>query len=204
LNLVIVLDELDEPPLAAIRSHVARWHKRGVATPLLLDRGFLQNALDVFPMELFDIKERHRVLFGADLFTGLAINNQNLRYECEHEARGKLLRLRELYLEIGDRPAKLQALVLDSLKTFLVILRTLSRLRGLPPTASHEEAVRVFCHGFQHELPLLSRLLRVKLGKERWSGTAEEIFHAYVTELRGLVRLIDHLSTDQPEEHGRS
>jgi hypothetical protein len=194
LNLVVALDELDEPLLRAIRAHVRRWCKRGVATPLLLDRAFLRHAVDVFPMELHDIQERHRVLFGADLFADLPIEDRYLRYQCEHEARGKLLRLHELYLEIGSRRRALQHLVLDSVKTFLVILRTLNRLRRLPPARSDEEALQAFCRAFACELPVLARLLRIRLAKEKWSGDAEAEFHAYVQELHRLVRLIDQLA----------
>ena len=89
LNLVVVLSQIDRATMIALRTHTAGWHKRHVATPLVIDRAFLRPATDVFPMELHDIKDDHRLLLGEDVSTALEIRDHNLRYQCEHEARGK-------------------------------------------------------------------------------------------------------------------
>jgi hypothetical protein len=194
LNLAVILQSVDRATLVALRAHTPDWHKRSVATPLVLDRTFLRTAVDVFPLELYDIRERHRLLHGEDVFTQLQIHDQHLRYECEYEARGKLLRLRELYLEVGDNRGRLQELVLDSLKTFLIIARTLVRMRGVAVAPVYEAALDAFCREFACPLPLMSQLLRIKLGKEPWSGAVEDVFHAYANEVDTLVRVIDQLS----------
>lgn len=194
LNLAVVLQAIDRESMIALRAHAARWHKRSVATPLLLDRAFLATAADVFPMELYDIRDRHRLLSGEDVFAQIEIHDQHLRYECEHEARGKLLRLRQLYLEIGDNRGKLQALILDSLKTFLIVARTVVRMRGVALAPTYESALDAFCRERACSLPLMSRLLRIKLNKEAWSGGVEDVFHAYLSEVDSLVRIIDQLA----------
>src|ERR1051325_9869094 len=102
INLVIVLKAVEHAHVQALRPHLGGWRKQRIATPLLLDRPFLEDAADVFPMELLDIQAQHRILYGENVFASLAVSDANLRYQCEHEARGKLLRLRQLYLEIGD------------------------------------------------------------------------------------------------------
>src|SRR5262245_17354142 len=62
LNLAVVVQSVDRDTLIALRAHTPEWHKRGVATPLVLDRAFLHTAVDVFPLELYDIRDRHRLL----------------------------------------------------------------------------------------------------------------------------------------------
>jgi len=189
-----VLDEIEHHHLESIRTPVRRWHKQGVATPLIVDRPFLRTAIDVFPMELYDIKDQHRLLYGEDIFAALQISERHLRYQCEHEARGKLLRLRELYVEVGSRPAQLQALILDSVKTFLIIMRAVNRLRGIHERVAYESVLETFSREFDCPLPVVSHLLRIKLAKDKWSGDGEAIFRDYAEELRSFVRVIDQLA----------
>src|SRR5262249_37231393 len=85
-------------PAVTLDPVVMRWEKRRFATPLLIEQDFLRNARDAFPMELDDIRRQHRLLAGADLLAELPIDRDALRRQCEKEARGKLLRLRALYL----------------------------------------------------------------------------------------------------------
>lgn len=194
LNLVVVLTHVDRATMVALRAQTAGWHKRRVATPLVVEQAFLLAGADVFPMELHDIKDRHRLLLGTDVFAPLEIRDHNLRYQCEHEARGKLLRLRELYLEIGDNRGRLQLLMLDSLKTFLIVMRAVVRMRGSAPGLSYRETLERFSQEFTVSLPIMSRLLQVKLGKERFSSDVEDTFHAYVDEVERLVRVVDQMA----------
>jgi predicted nucleotidyltransferase len=194
INIVAVVDSLGYEDLRAVRQHVAAWRKKRVATPLLLDRRFLRSAVDVFPMELYDIREGHRLLFGEDVFSTLSINDEHLRYQCENEARGKLLRLRELYLEIGADRRRLRTLMLDSLTTFLTIMRHLTRRDALLPPRPYADVVRTFRSLFHRDLPVTERLLEMKQSKAAWTGDEEETFRGYLSEIEQFVATIDELN----------
>lgn len=204
INVVVVVDGLGYEELRAVRSHVAAWGRKGVATPLLLERRFLTSAADVFPMELHDIRAEHRLLFGEDVFSNLEVRDDHLRFQCEHEARGKLLRLRELYLEIGGDRRRLRQLLLDSLKTFLIIMRHLSRTRGIHAPMPYAEVLRTFCERFHCQLPVLSRLLALKLSGAKWQGDEEETFRDYLGELEQLIGIIDRESAGADDVPGRT
>ncbi len=193
INIVAVLDKLAYHHLRALRPYATRWRKDRITTPLLLDRAFLESAADVFPMELYDLQAQHRVLYGEDVFASLTVRDQNLRYQCEYEARGKLLRLRHLYLELEGNRRPLQELMLDSLKTFLVIMRHLNHLRSQPRPASYETVLDVFSRTFACHLPVMGHLLQIKLAKAQWSGDVEDTFRRYLAEVEQLVQVIDHL-----------
>jgi hypothetical protein len=193
VNVVVVLERLSVDHLRRLRRHVAAWRRRGVATPLVIDRAFLRHAADVFPMELYDLQRQHRMLFGDDVFALQVITAQHLRYQCEHEVRGKLLRLHELYFEVGGSARDLQRLMLDSLKTFLIIMRHLNRMAGAPDGAGYDDVLHSFCRRFQCAMPVLSELLQIKLGRAHWGGDAEQTFQTYWEELQALVRVVDEL-----------
>ena len=86
----------------------------------------------MFPLELLDLRQRHRTLAGAELFAAVAVDRECVRAECEREAKGKLLRLRALYVELAGSTRELHALMLDSRKSFLHVMRGLLFLVGEP------------------------------------------------------------------------
>jgi hypothetical protein len=191
LNFAIVVQQLTFPQLRALHRHVRTWRKLGAATPLLLDRRFLERARDVFPAEFLDIKAQHRVLYGEEVFATLNIDARHLRYQSEHEVRSKLLRLRALYVEVGADRKRLEALMLDSVKTFLIIMRNVLRLRG---SAGHPRYLAVLDQFERHvgvSFPIMRQLLRLKLGMERNVDALDTAFARYLEEVEQLVDLID-------------
>src|SRR5262249_38796158 len=152
--------------LQALHQHLPKWHKLGAATPLLLDRQFLARARDVFPMEFHDIQAQHRTLYGEDVFAALRIDSRHLRYQAEHEARGKLLRLWALYAEVGADRKRLEALMLDSAKTFVIIMRNFIRLRAGESHTCYLKVIDEFEKHFAMTFPALRQVMRVKLKTE--------------------------------------
>ena len=201
LNFAIVLERLTFAHLQALHQHLPKWHKLRVATPLLLDRQFLEEARDVFPMEFHDIKQQHRMLYGEEVFATLAIDSRHLRYQAEHEARGKLLRLRTLYAEVGAERKRLEALMLDSAKTFVIIMRNFIRLRR---GESHTRYLQVLDEFEQHSrqaFPSIRHLLQVKLGLQRWADGIDDTFRTYLDEVERLIMLIEQT---RPESESAS
>jgi hypothetical protein len=200
LNLAIVLERVTFRHLTALHQHLPKWHKLRVATPLLLDRLFLDRAREVFPMEFHDIKEQHRVLYGEEVFATLAIDGRHLRYQAEHEARGKLLRLRTLYAEVGAKRKRLQALMLDSAKTFVIIMRNFIRLRRGESRTRYLQVIDEFERHFQQTFPTIRNLVQIKLGMQPWAGGIEDTFRGYLDEVERLIDLIDHTLPEEAAE----
>ena len=191
LNFAIVLERVTFPLLKVLHRYLPQWHKLGMAMPLLLDRPFLSRARDAFPMEFHDIKAQHRVLYGESVIANLTIDTRHLRYQAEHEARSKLLRLRGLYAEVGADPKGLPALMIDSVKTFVIIMRNFIRLQG---GAAHSGYIQVLDQFERHtnlSFPTMRLLVRVRLGVEPWPETIDRTFAAYLEEVERLVNLID-------------
>jgi len=202
LNVAIVVQEARFDVLQKLHPRIAAWHAQGFALPLLLDREFLQRGRDVFPMEFHDIKEQHRLLWGEDVFRDLEIDSRHLRFQAEHEARSKLLRLRALYLECaGDQP-RLQALLRDSLKTFLILMRNLIRLHSKTTLLTYEEVLDQFEQHFHLAFPRLRQLIAIRAGQQQWPGTPiTDFFRDYLAEVQQIVAVIDRLSSHAPSRH---
>ena len=116
--------------LAALAAAAPTWHGRGIATPLVLPGREFAQSLDAFPVEYGEIIDTHAVLVGDDPFAGVEIAPRDLRRALENRIASHLLHLRENFVELGGRPALVDALVRESAPGFQALLRRMARLDG--------------------------------------------------------------------------
>ena len=95
VNLLCVLRETSFATLTAMAPAVEWWTRQKHHAPLVLTREELERSTDVFSIEFLDMKQRHRVLFGEDVLSGLQIPMHLHRAQLEYELREKLILLRE-------------------------------------------------------------------------------------------------------------
>jgi hypothetical protein len=186
VNLAVVADPLAFAHLQRVAQWWARWRRYRLAAPLLLSATELDRARDVFPLELLDIQAHHRTLAGAELFADVPIAAACVRAECEREARGKLVRLRELYLELAGSTRALRALMLDSRTTFLVVMRGLLHLRGAPWDPDGRAVVAAVERHYGCRLPALAAVEAAPPGTP-----VEQRFADYLADVETLVALAD-------------
>ena len=113
-NVLLVIDGLGLEELDALSTPVARWTSAGHRPPLLFARGQLQNSADAFAIELLDMQQSHRVLFGEDPLANITVKQEHLRLQLQRELNEKLLALREGYLLTGGKPEQVAQLLAAS------------------------------------------------------------------------------------------
>jgi hypothetical protein len=196
LAVVVVLADLGAEALRRTRTRVAAWRRQRIPAPLLLDADTIERSLDVFPLELLELRDRHRVLYGdAGAIERMEVALPHLRLELEEQLRGKLMHLISAYLEAGASRRALRRLLLDSLPGFAVLLRGLLRLRGgdaVARPADPEALMLAVETELSVALPGLRRLERVRRGREALArAELEAAFDAYLADVRSLGRLVD-------------
>tara|TARA_B100001971_G_scaffold214063_2_gene249562 strand:- start:7298 stop:8005 length:708 start_codon:yes stop_codon:yes gene_type:complete len=127
-NLLLLADTWSVANLDAIRAPSAKWQQAGNPAPLCFTPERFRASADVFPMEMLDIVESHRVLHGDDPLRGIEVNPAHLRQQVEFELRSKLLKLRQAYLQLRKPQQELPHLLIDSLSSFQTVCRGALRL----------------------------------------------------------------------------
>ncbi|MFZ1935896.1 MAG: hypothetical protein WCB27_13890 [Thermoguttaceae bacterium] len=127
-NVLLVLERLGPAELAALSKPSCRWAKAGNRPPLLFTRAELASSADVFPIELLDMQQSRRILFGEDLLANVVVQPEHLWLQIERELKVHLLRLREGYLLAGGKPRLVADLLTSSIAGFLVLFRAALRL----------------------------------------------------------------------------
>jgi hypothetical protein len=195
INVVVVLRQLTPALLRKAAGHLRTWHRQGFATPMFLDPEFLHASLDVFPIEFLDMQERHRTLWGPDLFADLTIGRVNLRLQVEQELRGKLLKLRQTYAESAQAPDALERVLATAVSSLAVLARTLLRLGGGDPAGGVEAVLERAQAHFGASTTSLRKAWRLKRGEMRLEGSAiVQVYEEVLQEVQGLVRVVNGLA----------
>jgi len=198
-NVLIVVDRLGIEELNALSGPIGQWIESRNEPPMLMTVEQLLSSADVFPIELADIRQSRKTLFGVDLLCGIVIHPDDLRLQLERELKGKLLALRRHYLIAQGDSDRIAGLMAKSLSTFLVLFRAALRLfQPEPPTGKLDALQELSKHiAFDpqpfrcvHDLKVTGRLPD--------GGSAAELFGRYLRAVEAIVDAVDrhiHLKT---------
>ncbi len=133
-NILLLAKEWRSSHLEAMRVPLKKWLEAGNPAPLCFTPERFNAAADVFPMEMLDIAESHRVLYGEDPVKDIEVDLTHLRHQVEFELRSKLLKLRQAYLQLRKPDKDLHLLLVESLSSFQAVCRGALRLfsKGIP------------------------------------------------------------------------
>jgi len=192
INFMIVLSETGIEELHKALGTVERWKKRRVATPLFLSKFYIETSLDVFPIEYLNFQSNHRVVYGENVLKDLSFDPELLRLQCEREIKGKLLLLREAYLESAGKAKNLRDVISRSIGTFAAIFKALLFLKGREAPPETREIIKTTCRVFDLESAVFERLLSIKLEKEKpRDEEMQKIYRDYLREVRTLSKRIN-------------
>jgi len=194
INIAVVVKKLDFSLLKENLALVKWGHKHKIVTPLFLTRDYILSALDVFPVEFSEIKQQHKVIWGEDIFKDLEIPVKDLRLLCEQQVKGKLLRLRQAYLEVGSKPFILKNLLGGALSDLIPVFRQLIILKGQKAPSHKEELLKTLAVIFSLDLQSLLAALHDKNKKTLIpSHLVEGHLQNFIAQLEILSRHLDSL-----------
>jgi hypothetical protein len=133
INIAVIVKKLDFAALNSSLGLVKSYRKHKIATPLFLTKEYILNSLDVFPIEFSEIKGQHLVIWGDDVFKDLEIPLKDVRLLCEQQVKGKLLHLRQAYVETGLDAPVLKNFLIRALNDLFPVFRQLIILNGQKP-----------------------------------------------------------------------
>jgi hypothetical protein len=201
LNFLIVLSEAGIEQLHLAQDLVGKWRKKRVSTPLFLTRAYIESSLDTFPIEFINIKRNHVLIYGEELLAGLSFKKDFVRMQCERELKGKLLLLRERYVESSGKTKVLRDLIAASVPTFIFVFNGLLYLLDRRVPATKQETVRSLAEELDIDERLLASLLRVKEGSLKLSPQeTRDMCTRYIREIRKLALLMDEAELGRSPE----
>jgi len=199
-NVLCVLKQLTPAQLGATESVFRWWRAQGNPSPLLLTRHEVETSTDCFAIEFHDIKEHHRILYGADVVSSLTIEQCFYRAQVEHDLRAKLLRLRQKAASVLSDKDALCRLLADSVSTFCVLFRHALILHSSDAPAKKREVIARAQERFGIDpAPFFALLDQREQGKAkapRIDNGAGALLASYISEIGKVIDAVDVLDKE--------
>jgi predicted nucleotidyltransferase len=194
LNFLIVLTEAAMDRLREAFPLIRKWRKRQVNIPLFLTEEYITSSLDSFPVEFLNLRHSHVLVYGKDVLEGLSFDKKSVRLQCERELKGKLLLLREAYLDSEGKAGGLGQVSSASLTAFLSLFRALLFLRDREIPRHNDELISTTAREIGFDEKPFTEVLRVKEGKVKpRREEMEGIVERYLRAIRELWKTVDRL-----------
>ncbi len=194
VNLLVVLKEVELTHLKKCFKLVAQGRKKGIVAPLFLTRRHMETSSDVFPVEFLDMRDSHQIIYGEPIFEGLDIGTENLRLECEEQLKGKLIRLRQVYLEVGANAKAISAVAVESLTSLIPVFRGMLKLVGEESPRAKRKVIDATSKRFGIEEWILQKVLDMKAGKAKLEKKdIEDFYGRYIKEIEKLAIAADQI-----------
>jgi predicted nucleotidyltransferase len=193
-NVFCVLKQLTPQELADSETVFRWWREHGNPAPLLMSEDEVGRSTDCFPIEFRDMKERRRVLAGADVVSDLVIGDYFYRAQVEHELRAKLLRLRQKAAGVMSDKNLLTRLLADSISTFCTLFRHSLVLAGAEPAFEKRQVVDLAAQRFGIDPAPFHSLLDLREQKTKPREIdPRKLLEQYLKEIYAVVDAVDRL-----------
>ena len=192
LNVVCILRSLTVEELGRLAGVVKWWCvDQKEPAPLFFTHEELRQAADVFAIEILDMKQGRRVLYGEDLLAAIEVPMNLHRVEIEHDLRTVLLKLRQHYLRAPGNAHELAPVLRKSFSGVLTLLRHTVMVFGeTPPVPAHEIVARAaaLTGADQHAFDALLKLRE----SGEFHGEITPVYGAYLKALEKVLHALDH------------
>lgn len=132
VNLILVLARWDTARIDALREPLRTAHALMQLSAMLILESEIPAAAEAFAAKFADIRERHRVLFGADLFATLVLSRASLLSRLNQILLNFILRARERYALVSLREEQMAAVVADAAGPLRSAAALILSLEGRP------------------------------------------------------------------------
>jgi hypothetical protein len=195
INLLVVLTPQGVDRLEDAWDTVKYWRKRNVATPWVMTRHFIESSLDAYPIEFLNLKINHLLIHGEDVLETLTFDRECLRLQIEREFKGKLILLRQGYLETEGDTKRLKQLIDRSVIAFVAVFKALLYLKQMPIPVTRRETVMEVAKLFSLDANVLGTCIEIKEKTTKLSQKdIAEVFKKYLRVVEKICDIIDKMS----------
>ena len=191
-NILVVAERLGTAELGALSAPAIAWAREGNRPPLLFTPRQLASSGDAFPIELLDMQQSRKVLFGDDPLASVTIDPAHLRLQLEREWKARLLELRERYVLTRSKPRRVVELLTTSLSTVLVLCRATLRLYQADVPAHKLDALRALAQRIGVEAEVFLTVHELKTGRRKSREVAAiSLFETYLATVERIADAVD-------------
>jgi hypothetical protein len=192
VNSVFVLHSMDLKFIELLAPLGKTYGNKSIASPLIMTPKYIQNSLDVFPLEFLNIQLLHETIFGEDFFQNLVIDRSDLRLQCEREVKARLIGLRQGYLSSSGDAKILTDLFINTISGYIPLFRGIILLLGKEPPLRNEDVLTVLAVVSGVDTQVFNTVLKQKKQKTKMMvKQLTAIFKDYYVAIEKLGDITD-------------
>lgn len=192
INSIFVLHKMDFEFLETLAPLGKKYGKKKLAAPLIMTPDYIQNSVDVFPIEFLNIKMFHHTVHGQDLFPDINIKQSDLRHQCERELKAKLIGLRQGYLSSAADTRRLTEGFMETFAGYIPLFRSIIVLFDRQPPESSSDVLTTLQAVTGVNTEVFIRVLHQKNTRQKQSITQlNTIFEDYYRAVEELGEVTD-------------
>jgi hypothetical protein len=192
LNVLCIGGHAGALDLEKLHAPAEWWMRQGHPAPLVFTMEELRRSADIFAIELIDMKQHHRMLFGEDFFEGLDVPLRLHAMQVERELRAGWLRLRSAVITAPQKKKEHLGIMLASVSTFCTLFRHALVALGHPMPASKRDAVESIAKIAGADPAAFHAILDLRGGKRKPGDIdIEESLHGYLEFVEVVTNEVD-------------
>jgi len=194
VNLFCVIRDSSFAALQALAPAVKWWNAQKQPPPLFMTHDEIKRSTDVFTIELLDMQQHHRVLFGEDVVQGLSIPAKLHRVQVEYELREKLALLRQHLLLASGNDSRMWELLLRSVSSFAALFRHALIVLGHDAPVGKRDAVQALSKQIGFDASGILQVLDVRERKaDRKKIKVADVFSRYLAAVEQVAAAVDRM-----------
>jgi hypothetical protein len=194
VNLFCVVRDSSFAALQALAPAVKWWQAEKQPPPLFMTHEEIKSSVDVFTIELLDMQQHHRLLFGEDVVQGLSIPANLHRVQVEYELREKLALLRQHLLLASGNSSRMWEVLLRSVSSFATLFRHALMVLGHEAPVGKREAVEALSGRIGFDASGILQVLEVRERKsDRKKFDVTDVFSRYLAAVERVTAAVDKM-----------
>jgi hypothetical protein len=153
---------------------------------------YIQQSLDVFPIEFLNFKMIHETVYGEDILNDIVIDLTNLRHQCEREIKTKLIALRQGYISSEGNKKIINENIINSIAGYIPLFRSIIFLMGKNPPVKKYEVLKDLSVYMEINMDILKKILDFKKGVLKLTkNEIDTVFEEYYKTTEEISKKID-------------
>lgn len=192
INSIFVLKRMDLKFVELIAPFGKRYKKQRIAAPLIMTPDYIQQSLDVFPIEFLNFKMIHETVYGEDILNDIVIDLTNLRHQCEREIKTKLIALRQGYISSEGNKKIINENIINFIAGYIPLFRSIIFLMGKKPPVKKYEVLKDLSVYMEINMDILKKILDFKKGILKLTkNEIDTVFEEYYKTTEEISKKID-------------
>jgi imidazolonepropionase-like amidohydrolase len=140
------------------------------------------------------MKNSHILIYGENVLENLNFKPEDLRLQIEKELKGKLILLRQAYLETEGGSRQLKQLISRSLTAFISIFNALLYFKQESAPRQRRDTIKEIAKLFAIDAEVFLSCADIKEDVDKFSGEeVTDIFKKYLQEVEKICNIVDAL-----------